>query len=156
MSILGRSCQNWPASPFPSKWEFHQHKTNHQDQSNPKDYAQRRWFFFFLLSKTSWKKPVSLPKCLVRPASSDFWKAPLYSTNSNGTTELEQPLRATVNWSNLFTHIERRAWAVGQASGFGSVNPSPHSWISTFLYIRMLFIRPRLNDLIFLSILGWK
>ena len=47
-------------------------KTNHPDQSNPKYYAQRRWFF----SKTSWKKPILLLKCLVRPASSDFWKAP--------------------------------------------------------------------------------
>ena len=37
-------------------------RTNHPDQSNPKYYAQRRWFF----SKTSWKKPISLPKCLVR------------------------------------------------------------------------------------------
>ena len=27
-------------------------KTNHPDQSSPKHYAQRRWFF----SKTSWKK----------------------------------------------------------------------------------------------------
>ena len=38
-------------------------KNNHQDQSNPKYYVQRRWFF----SKTSWKKRISLPKCLVRP-----------------------------------------------------------------------------------------
>ena len=40
-------------------------KTNHPDQSNPKYYAQRRWFF----SKTSWKKPILLLKCLVRPWS---------------------------------------------------------------------------------------
>ena len=32
----------------------------HLDQSNPKHYVQRRWFF----SKTSWKKPISLPKYL--------------------------------------------------------------------------------------------
>ena len=32
-------------------------KTNHPDQSNPKYYTQRRWFF----SKTSWKNPISLP-----------------------------------------------------------------------------------------------
>ena len=29
------------------------------------NYAQRRWFF----SKASWKKPFSLPKCLVQPWS---------------------------------------------------------------------------------------
>ena len=58
----------------------------------------------FFFRKTSWKKPISLPKCLVRPASSDFWKAPLYSTNSNGTTELEQQLRATVNWKATCLH----------------------------------------------------
>ena len=39
--------------------------TNHPDQSNSKHYAQRRWFF----SKTSWKTPISLPKCLVWPWS---------------------------------------------------------------------------------------
>ena len=38
---------------------------NHPDQSNPTHYAQRRWFF----SKTSWKTPLSLPKCLVWPWS---------------------------------------------------------------------------------------
>ena len=36
---------------------------NHPQQSNPTHYAQRRWFF----SKTSWKTPISLPKCLVWP-----------------------------------------------------------------------------------------
>ena len=40
-------------------------KTNHPDHSKPKYYVQRRWFF----SKTSWKKPISLPKSLVRPRS---------------------------------------------------------------------------------------
>ena len=40
-------------------------KANHPDQSNPKYYAQRRWF----LSKTSWIKLILLPKCLVRPWS---------------------------------------------------------------------------------------
>ena len=40
-------------------------KDNHSDQSNPKYYAQRRSFF----SKTSYKKPISLLKCLVRPWS---------------------------------------------------------------------------------------
>ena len=39
--------------------------TNHPDQLNPKHYKQRRWFF----SKTSWKTPISLPKCLVWPWS---------------------------------------------------------------------------------------
>ena len=38
------------------------------------NYVQRRRVF----SKTSWKKPISLPKCVVRPASSDFWKEPLH------------------------------------------------------------------------------
>ena len=38
---------------------------NHPDQSNPTHYAQRRWFF----SKSSWKRPVSFPKCLVWPWS---------------------------------------------------------------------------------------
>ena len=37
-------------------------KTNHPHQSSLKYYAQGRWFF----SKTSWKKRISLPKCLVR------------------------------------------------------------------------------------------
>ncbi|MCG8406879.1 MAG: hypothetical protein MI923_16905, partial [Phycisphaerales bacterium] len=52
-------------------------KANHPDQSNPKYYAERRWFF----SKTSWKKHISLPKCLVRPWSGrpvqTFGKHPL-------------------------------------------------------------------------------
>ena len=52
-------------------------KTNHPHQSNPKYYAQSRWFS----SKTSWKTPVSFAKmrgpAMVRPASSDFWNAPL-------------------------------------------------------------------------------
>ena len=39
--------------------------SNQNYQSYPKYYARRRWFF----SKTSWNKPVSLPKCLVRPWS---------------------------------------------------------------------------------------
>ena len=47
-------------------------KTYHPDQSNPKYYVQRGWFF----SKTSWKKPISSPKCLVQPASSDFQERP--------------------------------------------------------------------------------
>ena len=35
-------------------------KSNHPDQSNPKYYAQRRWFF----NKTSQKKRISFQKCL--------------------------------------------------------------------------------------------
>ena len=50
-------------------------KTNHPHQSNPKYYAQSRWFS----SKTSWKTPVSFAKmrgpAMVRPATSDFWIA---------------------------------------------------------------------------------
>ena len=46
-------------------------KTNHPHQSNPKYYAQQRWFF----SKTSWKKAYFTAKmsgpAIVRPASSD-------------------------------------------------------------------------------------
>ena len=53
-------------------------KTYHPDQTNPIYYAQRRWFF----SKSSWKKPVSLAKCLVWPASSYFWKAPYDRSNA--------------------------------------------------------------------------
>ena len=45
---------------------------NQPDQSNPKHYAQRRWFF----SKTSWKTPTSLPKCLVWPRSG--WPVLIY------------------------------------------------------------------------------
>ena len=60
-------CQNWPASEFPSKIMRISFliKTNHPDLSNSKYYAKRGWFF----SKTSWKKPISLPKCLVWPWS---------------------------------------------------------------------------------------
>jgi len=39
--------------------------TNHPHQSRRKYHAQRRWFF----SKTSSKKPISSPKCLVWPWS---------------------------------------------------------------------------------------
>ena len=50
-------------------------KTLRPDQSNPKYYARRRWFF----SKNSWKKPFLIFKlsgrAMVRPASSDKWKA---------------------------------------------------------------------------------
>ena len=55
-------------------------KTNHLDQSNPKHYVQRRWFF----SKTSWKKPISLPNYLVCIRSSrpvlTFGKRPKSNT----------------------------------------------------------------------------
>ena len=56
-------------------------KTNHPDHSNPKYYAQRRWF----LSKTSWENLLFLlPKSLVRPWSGrpvlTFGKAPLEKT----------------------------------------------------------------------------
>ena len=55
---------DWPANSHPNKnFTFNQ---NYPDHSKPKYYVQRRWFF----SKTSWKKPISLPKCLVRPWSS--------------------------------------------------------------------------------------
>ena len=66
------SSQNIVSGSFPfvrTDWPAHSHgnenliliKTNHPDLSNPKYYAQRGWFF----SKTSWKKPISSPKCLV-------------------------------------------------------------------------------------------
>ena len=67
------------------------YKTNHPNQSNPKYYAQRIWF----CSKTSWKKPISLPKCLVRPASSDFWKAPLVASTN--------PSNLPFNWQTWTT-----------------------------------------------------
>ena len=60
-------------------------KTNHPDQSNPKYYAQRRWFF----SKTSWQNPILLPKCLVRPWSGrpvlTFGKRPEYTNGLDNT-----------------------------------------------------------------------
>ena len=67
------------------------YKTNLPNQSNPKYYAQRRWF----CSKTCWKKPISLPKCLVRPASSDFWKAPLVASTN--------PSNLPFNWQTWTT-----------------------------------------------------
>ena len=51
-------------------------KTIQPDQSNPKQCKGRRQF----LGKNLWKKPISLSKSLVRPASSDKWKAPLVSS----------------------------------------------------------------------------
>ena len=67
-----------------SQYVYNLFNNNHPDQSNPKHYAQRRWFF----SKTSWKTPISLPKCLVLPwsgwpvqLSSDLRKAPLKTCN---------------------------------------------------------------------------
>ena len=65
MSVLMDRCNSWGAfhlseltgQPIPIVMRISfLIKTNHPDLSNPKYYAQRRWFF----SKTSWKKPVSL------------------------------------------------------------------------------------------------
>ena len=68
-------------------------KTNHPDHSNPKYYAQRRWF----LSKTSWEKPIIFiakksGPTMVRPASSDFWKGTL---RKNSKTPQAPPLPTT-------------------------------------------------------------
>ena len=55
-------------------------KTIQPDLSNPKSHARRRWLF----NKTSWKKHFSsFSKWMVRPASSDFRKAPLTSALSS-------------------------------------------------------------------------
>ena len=65
-------------------------ETNNSDKSNPKYYAQRRW----LCSETSWKKPILLPKCLVRQWSSrpvlTFGKRP--KTSSSNYKRLEGSL----------------------------------------------------------------
>ena len=61
-------------------WPDHSHcnenfsliKTVQPNQSNPKQYARRKWFF----RKNSWKKLISFADLLVWPASSDKWRAP--------------------------------------------------------------------------------
>ena len=52
-------------------------KTNHPDQSNPKYHAHKEMVFQqTLLEKAYFIAEMSGP-AIVRPASSDFWKAPL-------------------------------------------------------------------------------
>ena len=55
-------------------------KTNHPDQSNPKYYAQGRWFFSKPLAKSLFFIAKMSGLTMIQLASSDFWKVPLVSS----------------------------------------------------------------------------
>ena len=55
-------------------------KTNHPDQSNPKYYAQGRWFFSKPLGKSLFFIAKMSGLTMIQLASSDFWKVPLVSS----------------------------------------------------------------------------
>ena len=71
---------------------------NHPQQSNPTHYAQRRRFF----SKTSWKTPISLPKCLVWPWSGrpvlTYGKRRKFQKRKRKSPSYVHVLHKTWNW----------------------------------------------------------